>query len=202
MNANQIAAIDAMLANQAAVDAARCAAPFRFEDLPVDTNGRRIEPEKWGPVYPALPSLDKWRKLAGKRELTADETRAYGAAVHAAIGALNAVSPRQGLNPRSMCASGQSGDFSAAKHRAKLRAELEAAANADRRALAAGTIKTLDGFKPEEAYAAAMEAKRARLARAAIYASCHGAQPLTVIPACAKPRYVLRNGAFVLAEAA
>jgi hypothetical protein len=59
--------------------------PFRFEDL----NGEP-EPKSWGPVYPNLAGLEKWRRLNRKRDLTAEETRAYGQSVGAAIRALNA----------------------------------------------------------------------------------------------------------------
>lgn len=51
--------------------------------------------------------------------------------------------------------SGQKGDFDAAKHRAKLRAEFEARANADRLAWATGNAI-------REAYAQAILVKRAR----------------------------------------
>jgi hypothetical protein len=64
--------------------------PFRFEDL----NGRP-EPKSWGPVYPNLAGVEKWRRLNRKRDLTDEETRAYGAAVGAAIRALNRP-PRSG----------------------------------------------------------------------------------------------------------
>lgn len=60
------------------------ARPFRFEDL----NGRP-EPESWGPRYPNLASVEKWRRLNRKRDLTDAETRAYGAAVGEAIRRLN-----------------------------------------------------------------------------------------------------------------
>jgi hypothetical protein len=68
------------------------AKPFRFEDL----NGKP-EPASWGPVYPktASASVEKWRKLERKRELTADETRAYGASVGEWIRKLNRP-PRSG----------------------------------------------------------------------------------------------------------
>jgi hypothetical protein len=33
-----------------------CERPFAFEDLPVNANGKRIEPEKWGPVYTKPPA--------------------------------------------------------------------------------------------------------------------------------------------------
>jgi hypothetical protein len=59
------------------------ARPFRFEDL----NGKP-EPKSWGPLYPTLPGVEKWRKIDRKRPLTPQETRDYGAAVGAAIRAL------------------------------------------------------------------------------------------------------------------
>lgn len=37
--------------------------------------------EDGNPVYPALPSVNKFRKLANKRDLTAEETKAYGRSV-------------------------------------------------------------------------------------------------------------------------
>jgi hypothetical protein len=56
-------------------------------------------PEQWrklhadprcGPVYPGLSAtVEKWRRLNWKRDLTADETREYGRAVLKAIHALN-----------------------------------------------------------------------------------------------------------------
>ena len=58
--------------------------PFRFEDL----NGEP-EPKEWGPVYPRMACLDKWRRLSRKRDLTDQETRDYGRAVGDAIRALN-----------------------------------------------------------------------------------------------------------------
>jgi hypothetical protein len=55
----------------------------------------------------------------------------------------------------SNCASGQKGDFNAARHRAKIRAEFVAAANADR-------VKWATGKAIVEAYKVAMRDKRAR----------------------------------------
>lgn len=43
---------------------------------------------KYGPRYPALPSLEKWRKLDKQRDLTDEEGRAYGRSVGEAIRAL------------------------------------------------------------------------------------------------------------------
>jgi hypothetical protein len=61
------------------------------------------------------------------------------------------------------CASGQKRCFDAAKHRAKLRAEFAALANADKREWALGKSKNDRGETIEQAYALAMKAKRARL---------------------------------------
>lgn len=127
--------------------------PFRFEDLE-----GKPEPEKWGPCYPktASAAVEKWRKAARLRDLTEDEARQYGAAVHAWIGSLNAVKPHHGLALASNSASGQPTEFSAAMHRRKLLGELHSAAARDR---AAWAISKEIG----EAYKAAMEVKRARL---------------------------------------
>jgi len=62
------------------------------------------------------------------------------------------------------CASGQKRCFSAVKHRAKLRAEFEALANADKRAWALGQSKNERGETIAQAYARAMAEKAARLA--------------------------------------
>ena len=61
------------------------------------------------------------------------------------------------------CASGQKHDFEAAKHRAKLRAEFAAQANADRLAWAIGKARDSRGLTIKQAYALAMKTKRARL---------------------------------------
>ena len=61
------------------------------------------------------------------------------------------------------CASGQKRCFDAAKHRAKLRAEFAAQAAAVRREWALGKSKNCQGLTIRQAYALAMEAKRARL---------------------------------------
>jgi hypothetical protein len=117
--------------------------PFRFEDLE-----GKPEPKEWGPIYPALPGLDKWRKLDRSRELTDSETCAYGVAVGAAIRALNKPA---GHRPLSLAST----EFNAAKHRAKIRAEFAATAERDNRAWRMG-------LGIEGAYKAAMIAKRAR----------------------------------------
>jgi hypothetical protein len=61
------------------------------------------------------------------------------------------------------CASGQKRCFDAAKHRAKIRAEFAAVANAEKRAWADGKSKNSQGLTIRQAYALAMKAKRARL---------------------------------------
>lgn len=60
-------------------------------------------------------------------------------------------------------ASGQKRCFDAAKHRAKIRAEFAALANAERLAWALGKAKNCQGLTIKQAYALAMKAKRARL---------------------------------------
>ena len=82
--AERAAAWETMQANIARRENEARTRPFRFEDL----NGRP-EPKSWGPIYPNLAGVEKWRKLERKRELTAEETRAYGAAVGEAIRRLN-----------------------------------------------------------------------------------------------------------------
>ena len=68
------------------------------------------------------------------------------------------------------CASGQKRDFSAAKHRAKLRAAFAATAEADKRAWALGKSKNDRGETIAQAYDRAMAEKRARLADPEAYA--------------------------------
>ena|ERR1700722_12551678 len=69
------------------------------------------------------------------------------------------------------CASGQKRCFSAAKHRAKLRAEFAALAEADRRNWALGKSKNERGETIAQAYARAMAEKAERLANPAAYAA-------------------------------
>jgi hypothetical protein len=139
------------------------ARPFRFENL----NGKP-EPEKWGPCYPktASAAVEKWRKVSLGRDLTTDETRAYGQAVGAWIRGLNAVKKTPGTFGESTNApSGQKGEFSSAKHRAKMGAEFVAAAARDRRNWALGESKDSNGHTIEQAYKLAMIGKAGRLAR-------------------------------------
>ena len=63
--------------------------------------------DPFGPVYPALPGANKWRRLARGRELTVDEKREYGAVVLEGINALNAKLLDREVAPfRSNSASG------------------------------------------------------------------------------------------------
>lgn len=92
-------------------------------------------PEQWrklhadqrcGPRYPALPSVEKWRRLNRGRDLTPEETREYGRAVLAAIHALNhAGLQRSAVSLRCTV-------WTAKGAAARNRAQLETAANADR----------------------------------------------------------------------
>jgi hypothetical protein len=153
-----------MEANRERRGAEARAKPFRFEDL----NGKP-EPASWGPVYPktASAAVEKWRRVARERELTSEETREYGQAVHAWINALNAPKRAEGtVSTRSNCASGQANDYSAAKHRASLRAAFHAQAAADRLAWATGKATNRQRQTIKDCYRQAMVAKRARLAAA------------------------------------
>jgi hypothetical protein len=149
--------------------------PFRFEDL----NGAP-DPAAWGPAYPktASQAVEKWRAIARGRELTAGEASLYGQAVHAWINSLNA--PKRApntLSTRSNCASGQATEYSAAKHRASLRAAFHAQAAADRLAWASGKAKDARGLTIAQVYARAMKEKRARLAFLADVDAFNAAQP-------------------------
>lgn len=138
------------------------ARPFRFEDLE-----GKPEPAQWGPAYPktASASVEKWRAIARGRELTADESAAYGQAVHAWIRTLNAPKRAPNSMPEtSNCASGQALEFDAAKYRATLRARFHAQAASDRLAWASDKLKDSSGRTIREAYKAAMAEKRARMA--------------------------------------
>jgi hypothetical protein len=135
-------------------------APFRFEDL----NGKP-EPESWGPLYPktASAAVEKWRKTASLRELDANETRAYGAAVHAWINGLNEPKKTPGtLSTTSNCASGQAHDFNAKAYRATMLARLHAEAATDRREWALGKAKNRHGETIRDVYARVMATKGAK----------------------------------------
>ena len=108
-----------MSSEYAAELAERRERPFRFEDLPLE-NGKRIEPEDWGPRYSKPVKAGK----PVRRE------------------------------PPTNAASGQPFDFDAKKHRAKLKAEFAAQANADKRTWAADNSKA-----KHAAYAAAPKYK-------------------------------------------
>ena len=51
--------------------------PFRFEDLPLNYEGKRVEPESWGPIYSKpqkpgrKPVLDNWPTNAPSGQKTA-----------------------------------------------------------------------------------------------------------------------------------
>jgi hypothetical protein len=77
------AALAAITAKTREAETEAAAKPFRFEDL-----DGKPEPKSWGPLYPTLPGVEKWRKIDRKRPLSPQETREYGAAVGAAIRAL------------------------------------------------------------------------------------------------------------------
>jgi hypothetical protein len=103
---------------------------------------------------------------------------------------------------KSNSASGQSGEFNARKHRGQMQASFIAQCNKDKRDWAAGlAVQGAYGKKTtiRHAYNEAMQAKRARLEQhermVRDVAWFEAAKPV-------KPRYVLRNGALVLAEAA
>ena len=55
----------------------------------MDNYQEREDNARYGPRYPELPSVEKWRRLNRGRDLTPEETRAYGRAVLAAIHSLN-----------------------------------------------------------------------------------------------------------------
>lgn len=110
--------------------------PFRFEDIELNSNGKRIEPEDWGPIYSKPPKAGK----VVRRE------------------------------PPTNAPSGQPYEFSAAKHRAKLKAEFTTLANAEKRAWAMNDSKA-----KHDAYAAAPKYKPR------------------------KPHYILREGGWRLA---
>ena len=59
-----------------------------FDPTPEEWCKLHADPRR-GPVYPALPGVEKWRRLNWGRDLTPYETREYGRAVLAAIHALN-----------------------------------------------------------------------------------------------------------------
>lgn len=118
--------------------------PFRFEDIELNSNGKRIEPEDWGPIYSKPPKPGK----VVRRE------------------------------PPTNAPSGQPYEFSAAKHRAKLKAEFTTLANAEKRAWANGLPRKGAFGKLEtiaDAYAAAPKYKPR------------------------KPHYILREGEWRLA---
>ena len=141
--------------------------PFRFEDLAGEP-----EPEAWGPAY-------NIKRRRGQS--VGDAVREAHAAVWKRDPVFHTNSP-----------SGQAFEFSAAKHRARLKAEFTVQCNAERRAWADG--KPRKGAYGKEttildAYEDAMKAKRLRESNA------------NALPP-RKPHYLLRAGQWVLAHAA
>jgi hypothetical protein len=139
------------------------ARPFRFEDL----NGKP-EPESWGPCYPktASAAVEKWRRLARVRELTPQEKREHGQAVGAWIRALNNPAAKRHEIPASDLHYPRL--FTCEKLRGQIRAAFAAQANADKREWASGKLESKSvghsGLTLRQAYALAMDEKRARLA--------------------------------------
>ena len=135
-------------------------APFRFEDL----NGKP-EPEAWGPVY--------------------DIKRKRGQSVSEAIREKQISELRSAANGKwhVNLAADLKYKFSAAKHRARVKAEFTAQCNADKRNWADGKPRYGKTETIVEVYKQAMLDKAARLA---------------ISKAC-KPHYVLRAGEWKLA---
>ena len=143
-----------------AIDNAReyDARPFDFADLQ-----GKPEPEKWGPAYPktASASVEKWRRIERVRALSADEKRAYGAAVGDWIKGLNAIAPAPRVSLKYVMPD----------YAAMARASFAAAAGRDRREWALGKSKNDRGETIAQAYARAMAEKAERLANPAAYAA-------------------------------
>jgi hypothetical protein len=137
-----------------AIEAEYVARPFDFADLQ-----GKPEPEIWGPCYPksASAAVEKWRRQERVRALNDDEKRAYGAAVGEWIRGLNSVKRPAAVSLK----------YSMPDYAAKCRAEFAAAAGRDRREWADGKRKSdcvgSSGLTIAQAYALAMEAKRAAL---------------------------------------
>ena len=133
--------------------------PFRFEDL----NGEP-EPEAWGPVYPNLgAAVATWRKKDRATRLSDADKCAYGAAVGAAIRALQRRELIGSEPPPSISYAPPIG----ARRRATLTGALHSVAARDRAAYAMGRERGINGLHIEDAYKAAMAEKLAPLALAA-----------------------------------
>ena len=146
--------------------------PFAFEDLPLNNEGKRIEPEKWGPAYNIKRQRGKTiSEVVRAKQLAELHSLASAGKCHVNIKA------------------DLKYNYTSAKARAAMRAAFHAAAAAERRDWAMGTL-TVDrpGFSGNivAAYEAAMTAKRARLEREAL-------KPAR------KPHYIVRAGKFELA---
>lgn len=120
---------------------------------------REIE-APFGPLYPALPSVKKFRKAAksGLNALSVEQRRAYGEAVETAIKALQRSELQRELPTHNVnCSSGTNHNTGAAIHKAmrtKHRAALAACPAQVRRARSAAEWQAM--------YDAAMAEKRAR----------------------------------------
>lgn len=68
-------------------------APFTLNGEPFDC----CDP-KHGPVYPRLPGLDKFRRIANSGKETEADARAYGRAVGDAIRSLNGIHPHREIS--------------------------------------------------------------------------------------------------------
>ena len=111
--------------------------------------------EDFGPVYPALPGLDKYRRKAARGEETLEDAKAYGRAVGEAIRRINTPKAR-------WCWKVDLHYDTAEAHAAQMRRDWESSLRADRAARTDEDIR--------EAYESAMNAKRARQAKLATMA--------------------------------
>jgi len=153
------------------------ATPFRFEALEGN-----CEPKEWGKPYPQLgAAVEKYRKLARGRALTADETRAHGQAVGVAMLQRRELcgDARLEIDLRSTCVN-KSGRTQAANEAAYERWLAKLAQ------IRAARAAVYQGANPETVDLIAPAKRKRRAPKVA------AAKPAL------KPRYTLRNGAFVL----
>lgn len=148
------------------------AEPFTLNGQPFDC----CDPH-YGPVYPKLPGLDKYRRVANSGAETPEDARAYGRAVGEAFRSLNAISAGR---PISTACTAETD----AKCRARILAAFEAGIRADRARRTDAQIIAL--------YHKTMERKRRReaeretIARQVAmdtFANCHfRGEPLHIAP--------------------
>ena len=144
-----------------------------LDPQPAKSRFDRKREDAENPVYPNLTGVAKWRKLASKRELSAEETKAYGRSVLEGIRQLQRQEIMRGA-PRLPSAKYETGADVLKRIAAENKARCEADIRADRARRTDAQIIA--------AYEAAMVAKRA--------AEAPKAEPaLTVVPASkpAKP---------------